>query len=111
MKQLKAFVRRNRVADPVHALDAAGFRRVSLFDVKTLLRALSAREQEYSVELGDKVFSEAQIEVFCEDAEVERAIESIRRVGRAGHRDDGWIYVSAIEQAIPIGPIPFEPNS
>lgn len=53
MKQVKAFVHRNRVGDLIHALDAAGFRRVSLFDVKGLLRALSAREQEYSVELGD----------------------------------------------------------
>ena len=46
MKQIKAFVHRNRVGDIVHALDAAGFTRLSLFDVKGMLRALSAREQE-----------------------------------------------------------------
>ena len=55
MKQIKAFVHRNRVGDIVHALDAAGFTRLSLFDVKGMLRALSAREQEYSVELGEKM--------------------------------------------------------
>lgn len=102
MKQLKAFVHRNRVGDLIHALDAAGFRRVSLFDVKGLLRALSSREQEYSVELGDKVISEVQIEVFCEDAEVAGAVDVIRQVGRTGHRNGGWIYVSAVEQAIAI---------
>ncbi|MGG6462513.1 P-II family nitrogen regulator [Solilutibacter silvestris] len=102
MKQLKAFVHRNRVADLVHVLDAAGFRRVSLFDVKALLRVLSAREQEYSVELGDKVISEVQIEVFCEDDEVARATELIRQTGRTGHRDGGWLYISAVEQALPI---------
>lgn len=102
MKQLKAFVHRNRAADLVHALDAAGFRRVSLFDVKALLRVLSAREQEYSVELGDKVISEVQIEVFCEDHEVARATEVVRQAARTGHRDSGWIYISAIEQALSI---------
>jgi nitrogen regulatory protein P-II 1 len=102
MKQLKAFVHHNRVGDLIHALDAAGFRRVSLFDVKGLLRALNAREQEYSVELGDKVISEVQIEVFCEDADVVRAVELVRQVGRTGHRDGGWVYVSPIEQAFPI---------
>lgn len=106
MKQVKAFVHRNRVGDLIHALDAAGFRRVSLFDVKGLLRALSAREQEYSVELGDKVVSEVQIEVFCEDADVTRAADIIRQAGHTGHADGGWIYISPVEQAIPIEPAP-----
>ena len=104
MKQIKAFVHRNRVADLIHALDAAGFGRVSLFDVKATLRALSAREQEYSVELGDKVFSEVQVEVFCDDEDVSLATDVIRKAGRSGHRDDGWIYVSPIDQAIPLTP-------
>src|SRR3546814_19739013 len=60
MKQIKAFVHRNRAADLVHELEAAGFRRLSVFDVKGLLWALSAREQQYSVEFGDQVISEMQ---------------------------------------------------
>lgn len=36
MKQIKAFIHRNRVSDVLHALEAAGFDRVSLFDVKGL---------------------------------------------------------------------------
>lgn len=102
MKQIKAFVHRNRVSDLIHALEAAGFQRLSLFDVKGLLRALSAREQEYSVEFGDKVISEMQMELFCEDADVARAVEIFRSVGRTGHVDAGWIYVSTIDQSIPI---------
>ncbi len=106
MKQVKAFVHRNRVSDLIHALDAAGFSRVSLFDVKGLLRALSVREQEYSVELGDKVISEVQIEVFCEDIDVAKAADTIQHVARTGHADGGWIYVSAIQQSIPINDTP-----
>lgn len=103
MKQIKAFVHRNRVADLIHELGTAGFRRVSLFDVKGLLRALSAREQQYSVEFGDQVISEVQMELFCEDADVARAAEIFRRVGRTGRTDAGWVYVSSLDQAIAIG--------
>lgn len=102
MKQIKAFVHRNRVADLIHELEAAGFQRLSLFDVKGLLRALSAREQDYSVEFGDQVISEVQMELFCEDGEVERAVEIFRRVGRTGRTDAGAVYVSPVEQAFVI---------
>ena len=102
MKQIKAFVHRNLVSDLIHALEAAGFQRLSLFDVKGLLRALNAREQEYSVEFGDQVINEMQMELFCEDEDVARAVEIFRRVGRTGRPDAGWVYVSPVEQAFPI---------
>ena len=102
MKQIKAFVHRNRVSDLIHALNAAGFRRLSLFDVKGLLRALSAREQQYSVELGDQVISEVQMELFCEDDDVARAVEIFRRVANTGRAEAGWIYVSQVEWAVVI---------
>src|SRR3546814_14586987 len=63
--------------------------RSSGFDVKGLLWALSAREQQYSVEFGDQVISEMQMELFCEDSEVDSAVEIFRRKGRTGHPDAG----------------------
>ena len=102
MKQIKAFVHRNRVSDLIHALAAGGFKRLSLFDVKGLLRALSAREQQYSVEFGDQVISEVQLELFCEDDEVTRALEVFQRVGRTGQIEAGWVYISNVEQALAI---------
>jgi len=102
MKQIKAFVHRQRVGDIVHTLEAAGFNRLTLFDVKGLLRALDAKEQQYSVELGEKVISEVQIEVFCEDDQVDRVADIFRSQGRTGRPDAGWLYVSPVEQAIRI---------
>ena len=102
MKQIKAFVHRSRVGDIVHALEAAGFNRLSLFDVKGLLRALDAREQEYSVELGEKVINEVQMEVFCADDEVERAVSLFLRYGRTGRPDAGWLYVSPVDESFRI---------
>ena len=102
MKQIKAFVHRNRVSDLIHALGAAGFQQLSLFDVKGLLRALSAREQQYSVEFGDQVVSEVQMELFCEEGDVARAVEIFRRIGHTGRAEAGWVYVSPVEQAFAI---------
>lgn len=103
MKQIKAFIHRNRVSDLIHALESAGFRRLSLFDVKGLLRALSAREQQYSVEFGDQVISEVQMELFCDDKDVPRAVDIFRLVGRTGRPEAGFVYVSNVEQVFAIG--------
>lgn len=102
MKQIKAFVHRTRVRDLVHALEAAGFRHLSLFDVKGLLRALDAREQQYSVELGESIIHEVQMEVFCEDQDVDKAIAIFRTKGRTGKPEAGCLYVSAIERSLAI---------
>ena len=103
MKQIKAFVHRNRVSDLIHALSAGGFRRLSLFDVKGLLTALNAREQQFSVEFGDQVISEVQMELFAEDEDVARAVEIFQRIGRTGRAEAGWLYISHVEQTVAIG--------
>jgi nitrogen regulatory protein PII len=102
MKQLKIFIHPHRAADLLHALGEAGFHRVSLFDVKGLLRALNAREQRYSVELGEPIINELQMELFCEDADAMRAVGLVRQIGRTGQAEAGWVLVSAVEAAFPI---------
>ena len=102
MKQIKAFVHRQRVGDLVHALEAGGFEQLSLFEVKGLLRAWDTREQEYSVNLGESVISEVQMEVFCEDDQVDRALEIFQRLARTGRAGAGWLYVSPVERAVRI---------
>jgi nitrogen regulatory protein P-II 1 len=103
MKQIKAFVHRNRVSDLIHELAEAGFKRLSLFEVKGMLRALSAREQQFSVEFGGQVINEMQMEVFCEDVDLPRALEIFQRTGRTGRTEAGWLYVSPVEAAYAIG--------
>ncbi|HEB99973.1 MAG TPA: P-II family nitrogen regulator [Thiotrichales bacterium] len=102
MKEIKAFVHRNRAADVIHALKDAGFLRLSLIDTKGTLRALDKKEQEYSLELGARVITEVKLELVCQDGEVDRAVALIRENGRTGQPEAGWIFVTGIEQAIPI---------
>lgn len=103
MKEIKAFIHRNRAADVVHELHRAGFRQISVSDVKGTLQALSKDEQDYSVEIGEGVITEVKLELVCDDAKVDEAVAAIRENARTVQDLAGWIYVSDIAQALPIG--------
>lgn len=103
MKEIKAFVHRNRIADVVRALEGAGFRSLSVIDVKGMLKALGHKEQEYSIEIGEKVITEMKLELVCEDARAAEAARIIQRSADTGQAEGGWVYISDVEQALPIG--------
>ena len=103
MSEIKAFVHRNRIADVVGALSAAGFRNLSVIDVQGLLRALDSKEQQYSVEIGQKVITEVKLELVCENASrTAEAVSLIREHARTGQPEAGWIYISDIQSSIEI---------
>ncbi|GAC19488.1 P-II family nitrogen regulator [Paraglaciecola arctica] len=102
MKQITAFIHHVRSAAVFEALRDAGYKNITLFDVKGTLKALSESEQDYSAESG-VVISEVRISLFCEDVDVDTVTGIIRKTGDIGTDISGWVYVSPIEQAIPIG--------
>jgi len=102
MKEIKAFIHRNRITDVIHALNEAGFRNLSIVDVKGTLKALDNKEQNYSVELGSAIITEMKLELVCDDARVDEATQLIQQYARTGQTDAGWIYVIDIDQAIRI---------
>ena len=102
MKEIKAFIHRNRITDVIHALKGAGFGNLSIVDVKGTLKALDDKEQDYSVELGTAIITEMKLELVCEEQRMDDAIQLIREHGRTGQEDAGWVYVIDIDQAIRI---------
>ena len=92
MKQIKAFIHHVRSAVVVEALRDAGYKNITLLDVKGTLKPLSESEQSYSIDAG-VVISEIRISLVCEDSQVDEVTGII----------SGWVYVSPIEQALPIG--------
>ncbi len=103
MKEVKAFIHRNRIADVIRVLKDAGFQNLSVIDVKGMLKALDAREQNYSIEVGEKVITEVKLELVCDDEQVDEAVKLIRKHARTGQALAGWVYVSDIITALPIG--------
>lgn len=102
MKQITALLHANRLSDIVHALEAAGERRLSVVHAQGLLQASSSREQDYSVELGERVTQEIRLDVFCEDARVDELVTLIQLHARTGLKRSGWIFVTSLEAAHPI---------
>ena len=102
MKQIKAFIHHVRSATVVEALRDAGYKNITLLDVKGTLKPLSESEQDYSTEAG-VVISEIGISLVCQDSQVDEVTSIIRKTGRIGSNISGWVYVSPIEQSLPIG--------
>ena len=100
-REVKAYIHRNRIADVVIALSSAGFRNLSVIDVQGLLRALDSKEQQYSVEIGQKVITEVKLELVCEnESRTAEAVSLIREHAKTGQPEAGWIYISEIKSCI-----------
>ena len=86
MKRITALLHPNRIGEVVHALAAAGHRRFSVVHGQGLLQALSAREQTYSVELGELITQQIQLDVYCVDDELpsRRGPDPAQRQDRSG---------------------------
>ena len=102
MKQIKAFIHHVRSSTVVEALRDAGYKNITLLDVKGTLKPLNESEQDYSTDAG-VVISEIRISLVCEDSQVNEVTGIIRKSGRIGPNISGWVYVSHVEQALPIG--------
>lgn len=98
MKQLEAFIHRNRIADVVRTLKGKGYNSLSIVDVKGLLDAIDNKEMNYSVELGLEAITEVKLELICEDDCIADAVDIIREKARTGQSNAGWIYIFHVQQ-------------
>lgn len=103
MKLVKAFIHHVRTADVVQALADAGFRNLTVQDVRGMLKPISENERDYSRDDAGLVISEARLSLVCEDQEVDAVTAIIRTTARIGPHISGWVYVSPVEKMLPIG--------
>ena len=103
MKLIKAFIHHVRTAAVIEALTDAGYGNLTLHDVKGMLKPITENEQDYSAEAAGLVISESRLSLVVEDQEVDAAIAIIRTTARVGPHVSGYVYVSPVEQALPIG--------
>lgn len=111
MKEIKAYIHNHRIADVIRALKESGqcyanagggCRNLSVIPVQSLLKAVDAREQHYSIELAEAVIHESRLELICEDHQVDELVGIIARAARTGQAEAGWIYVTDIVRAVPV---------
>jgi len=106
MKEIKAFIHRNRIADVLHALKQAGLCKdncnISVVDVKGMLAALDNSERDYSLELGGTIITEVKLELVVADDKTDVMVNIICEQGRTGQESAGWVFVNDIAEAYKI---------
>ena len=112
MKEIKAFIHRHRISAVIEAIKGAGFaaaggasraRNISVASVQSLLPAIDAREQRYSLDLGEPIIQEYKVELLCDDGDADSLVKAVARAGRTGQEEAGWIYVTDVGRAVQIG--------
>ena len=102
MKLVTAIIKPFKLDEVREALSAIGVQGITVTEVKGFGRQKGHTElyrgAEYVVDFLPKV----KIEVVCDDAVLERAVEAIINSARTGRIGDGKIFVSSVEDVIRI---------
>jgi len=102
MKEIRAYVHRNRIADVVQALkdsepfaghDGASRHNLTAYQVKGSLSVLDEHDRCYSLDLGDSVIDMYKLEFVCRDEDVDELVSIIKEAAHAGKGYSGWVYV------------------
>lgn len=102
MKLVSAIVQPFRLEEVKEALQGTGVQGMTVTEVRGYGRQRGHTEvyrgAEYQVDFVPKV----KVDVLCDDAQVERIIESVVGAARSGQIGDGKIYVVPVEQVVRI---------
>ncbi len=102
MKKIEAVIKPFKLDEVKEALHEVGLQGLTVIEAKGFGRQKGHTElyrgAEYVVDFLPKV----KIEVICEDAMTERAVEAIVTAARTGRIGDGKIFVTAVEEVVRI---------
>lgn len=100
MKKIEAVIRPHKIDAVRDALQEAGYRGLTVTEVKGYGRQMGHSEiyrgSEYTINFLPKV----KIELVCTDANVEGAVGIIIKQAKTGEVGDGKIFISPVEEAI-----------
>ncbi|MEE8185115.1 MAG: P-II family nitrogen regulator [Thermodesulfobacteriota bacterium] len=102
MKEIKAYIRLEKVEEVNNALEAAGVLGFTVIEVKALGKASVPETEQYSIEFSEKFSTIAKLEVVCNDEDIDRLVDVIKENAHTGHSGDGMIFVSDISCAVKI---------
>ena len=102
MRELKVYLRPDRVDRVVRALRNAGIPHMSIVHIRALESGISAEHARISFEAGTAYADKVKLELVCEEPETAALVELITEHARTGERGDGIIFVSPIIEAVKI---------
>ncbi len=102
MKEIKAYIRREKANLVIEKLEQAGVKGMTVIDVHALYNWADRESYGYSFEYLEKYSKVVKLELVCDDSETDGLIEVISKYGRTGNQGDGMIFVSPIEKSVHI---------
>jgi nitrogen regulatory protein P-II 1 len=102
MKKIEAIIKPFKLDEVKDALHEVGLQGITVTEAKGFGRQKGHTEQYRGAEYVVDFLPKVKIEVVCEAAIVERAVEAIITAARTGRIGDGKIFVTNIEEVIRI---------
>lgn len=102
MKEMKLYIRKERVDAVVHALREAGIGHITVTHVHTLGSLTDPEHIHISFETGTTYTEHAKLEFVCPDWDVDVLIPVVESTARTGKPGDGVIFVYPVDRAVKI---------
>ena len=102
MKKIEAVIKPFKLDEVKEALHEVGLQGITVVEAKGFGRQKGHTELYRGAEYVVDFLPKAKLEVVCDDAMAERAIEAIMTAARTGRIGDGKIFVSSVEDAVRI---------
>lgn len=100
MKKIEAIIRPHKLDEVREALQEAGFRGLTVTEVKGYGRQLGHSEIYRGSEYTINFLPKNKIDIVCADAQSDKAIDIILKHAKTGEVGDGKIFVSTIDEVI-----------
>ncbi len=100
MKKIEAIIRPHKLDEVREALQEAGFRGLTVTEVKGYGRQLGHSEIYRGSEYTINFLPKNKIDIVCADAQADKAIDIILKHAKTGEVGDGKIFVSTVDEVI-----------
>ena len=101
MKEIKAFIKPNRIQRVIEALSDVGFKSMTLSQAEGT-GAFKSKDARPSLDFYVTDSPVVKLELVCQNEEAQAAIETILKNGKTEEPGDGIIYIANIENAFQI---------
>jgi len=102
MKKIEAIIKPFKLDEVKDALHDIGLQGITVTEAKGFGRQKGHSEQHRGPEYVVDFLPKVKLEVVCDDALVDRAVEAITAAARTGRIGDGKIFISAVEEVVRI---------
>ena len=103
MKEIKAYVRSEKIEEVILGLKEIGVCGFTVIDVVNAIGTSTVPEdRKFSIEYAEEYSPMKKLEIVCRDRDVDKYIAMIRKKAYTGHRGDGMIFISPIESCMKI---------